>query len=311
MENKLLVSPAPHITKHFTTNALMYCIFVALLPTAISGVIVFGIEALYLMLVSVASAYVFDLLFKKIRYNKWEILELSSVITGFIIALILPVNAPLYYPVIASFVAVVIFKGMFGGVGKNILNPAGVARVVLGLIFGGLSLSLFSGTALEGATQSPLHYFLFNDYSTITIRSLFFGTAPSAIGTASVFCILICGLFLMIYKVTDWIIPLGSLVSFTVITFIFKDAIAIVPYLFSGSFMFVTMFMLTDPTTSPNTIWGKLCYGLIFGLLAGFFRVHCVLGETGVFVALLASNLFTPLLDKIFVPRPIGIGREG
>ena len=114
----------------------------------------------------------------------------------------------------------------------------------------------------------------------------------------------------MIYKVTDWVIPLTSLVGFTVITFIFKDAIAIVPYLFTGSFMFVTMFMLTDPTTSPNTMWGKLFYGLIFGLMAGIFRVNNVLGETGVFVALLTANLFTPLLDKIFAPRPIGIGKE-
>lgn len=311
MANKLLVSPAPHVTKHFSTNGLMYAMFIALLPTAISGVVVFGIRSLYMMLIAVFSSYFFELFFDRLRTGKWEILDLTSVVTGFITALILPVSAPLYYPVIASFVAVIIFKGLFGGVGKNIFNPAGAARVVLGLLFSGLSLSLFSGIALEGEVLSPLQYFMSNDYSSITLRSLFFGTAPGAIGTASIFCIAVCGIMLMIYKVTDWLIPLGSIVAFSVTALIFKGAISIVPFMFTGGFMFVTMFMLTDPATSPNTSWGKLLYGLVFGFVSAFFRVNFVLGETSVFVALLFANLLTPLFDKIFAPRPLGLKREG
>ena len=311
MNNKLLVTPAPHITKHFTTNALMFAMIMALLPTAISGVMTFGLNALWHILISVGCGYLFDLAFRYFKSKKASLLDFSGVVTGFVIALILPVSAPLYFPIIGNFIAIIIFKGLFGGIGKNIFNPAGIARVILGIIFSGLSLELFSGIALEGNVSSPLYYYALEDYSTITLRSLFFGTAPGAIGTVSVFCSLLGGIVLMCFAVTDYIIPLGSLITFIITTWVGQGAIAIVPFLFSGSYMFVTMFMLTDPTSSPNTVWGKLFYGLIFGAVAGVFRFTHVLGETGVFVALIIANILAPLLDKIFAPRPLGIKREG
>jgi len=310
MKNKLLVLSSPFITKSLSVNAIMYCLMLALLPTAISGVVVFGIKALYIMLISVASGYIFDLLFGYIKERKFNYFDFSGVVSGLIMALILPVSVPLYYPIIGNFISMVLFKGFFGGNGKNIFNPSGVARVVLGLIFSALSLDLFAGIALKGEVLSPLYYFTLNDYSTITLRSLFFGTAPGAIGTSSIFCILVCGICLMIYRVTDYIIPIISVLAFTVTTWVGAGAVAIVPYLFSGSFLFVTMFMLTDPTSSPNTLGGKLVYGLVFGLISGLFRINHLLGETSVFVALLIANLLVPLVDKIFVPRPLGIRRD-
>ena len=307
--NKLLVTPAPHSTKQITTNAMMYVMLLALLPTAISGVVVYGLKALGLIIISTVTGYFCDTLLTYLKTNKFAFADLSGAVTGFMMALILPVSVPYYIPAIGSFVAVVVVKFLFGGIGKNIFNPAGAARVILGLMFTALSLSLFKGIALEGNVSSPLYYYLSNDYSTITIRSLFFGTAPGAIGTASIFCILVCGIALMCYKITDWTIPLGAIVTFTITAWVGKGAVSIIPYLFSGSFMFVAMFMLTDPTTSPNTVWGKLFSGLIFGAIAGLFRIYGVLGETGVFVALLAVNLISPLLDKIFAPRPLGLNR--
>ena len=307
--NKLLVTPAPHSTKQITTNSMMYVMLLALLPTAISGVVVFGVRALGLIILSTVTGYFFDTLLTYLKTNKFAFSDLSGAVTGFMMALILPVSVPYYLPVVGSFVAVVLVKFLFGGTGKNIFNPAGAARVMLGLMFTALSLLAFKGIALEGNVSSPLYYYLSNDYATITIRSLFFGTAPGAIGTASIFCILVCGIILMCYKITDWTIPLGAVVTFTITAWIGKGAVSIIPYLFSGSFMFVIMFMLTDPTTSPNTVWGKLFSGLIFGAVAGLFRIYGVLGETGVFVALLFVNLISPLLDKIFAPRPLGLNR--
>jgi len=137
--NKLLVAPSPHITRHFSTNALMFSMFIALLPCAISGVITFGLDALWLILISTISGYAFDLLFRYLKDKKVSVLDISGAITGFVFALILPVSAPLWYPVVGTFIAIVIFKGLFGGIGKNILNPAGTARVILGIIFSGLS----------------------------------------------------------------------------------------------------------------------------------------------------------------------------
>lgn len=310
MNNKLVVAPSPHITKYHTTNILMFATIIALLPTAISGVINFGFRALYMILISVGCCYLFEMAFKFLKDKKFEWMDLSSVVTGLITALILPVNAPLYFPVIAAFIAIVIFKGCFGGLGRNIFNPSAAARVVLGMIFAGLTLDMYVGSLALKNALSPLSYFMLGDYQSITIRSLFFGSAPGGIGTVSIICILISGVLLMAFQLIDFIIPLCSVIGFVAIPWIFKGAISIVPYILSGSFLFATIFMITDPTSSPNTPWGKLFYGLIFGVVAGFMRVFFVMGETGVFIAVLVVNLLSPLLDKIFAPHPIGVKRR-
>lgn len=311
MANKLLVRPAPHLTKHFSTQMLMFAMLFALMPTAISGIVNFGIRALYVILISMGSSYVFEICFNYIRKGKFNFVDISSLVTGLVTALILPVSVPLYIPVIASFLAIIIFKGCFGGLGRNIFNPAAAARMILGFIFAGLSLEMFSGTALDGNVASPLYYFMNGDYSAITIRSMFFGSSTGAIGTVSIICILIAGVVLMCCGVTDFVMPVGAILTFVISTWFFEGAIAIIPFLFTGSFMFVTMFMLPEPTTSPNTIWGKLVYGLLFGFIAGAFRANFILGETSIFVALIAVNLIAPLLDKIFAPHPLLKERRG
>ena len=310
MTKKLLVTPAPHITKPTSANIMMWAMIVALLPTAISGVMMFGFNALYIMLVSVGCSYVFDVLIMYSREKKFIWNDFSSIVTGLMVALVLPVTVPLYVPIIGSFLAIVIFKGCFGGLGKNIFNPTAAARVVLGLIFTGLTLELYTGTALGENVASPLAYFVNGDYSTITLRSMFFGNVPGAIGTASILCILVSGIVLMIFGITEFVIPVGSIITFVATTWIGGGAISIVPFLFSGGFMFATMFMITDPTTSPITVWGKLVYGLLYGLVAGLFRVFFIFGETSPFVAVLVVNLVAPLLDKIFAPKPIGVRRR-
>lgn len=306
MGNKLLVDPSPHITKWHSTLYIMIATAMALLPTAISGVINFGMRALYIILISVGCSYVFDILMTYIRNKKIYWYDISGLVSGLMLALILPVNAPLYFPVIGSFISMVIFKGLFGGIGRNVFNPSAAARLVLGLIFSGLTLDLFTGGAL-GNAQSPLAYFMLGNYSSITLRSLFMGTAPGGIGTASIFCVLIGGVCLLCFGIIDYVIPLTSLLTFVLTVWIGAGAKAIVPYLFSGSFVFATLFMVTDPTTNPNTVWGKFFYGLLFGLFAGLFRVNFVLGETGVFAAVLICNILAGLLDKIFAPRPLGV----
>lgn len=308
MENKLVVDPSPHISKWYSTFAIMIAMIMALLPTAISAVINFGMRSLYLILISVGTCYVLDIIMTYVREKKFFWYDISGAVTGFILALILPVNAPLYYPVIGAVIAVVIFKGCFGGIGRNIFNPSAAARVVLGLIFSGLTLDLFSGGAL-GSAQSPLAYYMLGNYSSITLRSLFMGSAPGAIGTASIFCVLIGGVCLLCFGIIDYVIPLTSVLTFVITIWAGVGVKAIIPYLFSGSFLFATFFMVTDPTTNPNTIWGKFFYGLLFGVVAGLFRVGFVLGETGVFVAVLIVNLFAAMLDKIFAPRPLGVRR--
>ncbi len=310
MDNKLFVSPSPHAGKINSTMIMMIAMLIALVPTAFSGIIVYGARALLVIVLSMISAYGFDQLFNYIKRRKVYLLDFSSLVTGFVLALTLPVNVPLYFPIIGSFIAIVLIKGCFGGLGRNIFNPSAAARVILGLMFTSLTLNMFTGTAIGSNVTSPLAYFMTGDYSSITLRSLFFGTAPGAIGTVSIMCILIAGVLLCAFRIIDFTMPLGALVTFIATTWIFKGAVAVLPFMFTGSFLFATVFMLTDPVSSPHTIWGKLVYGLLFGLFAGLFRVFFVLGETSVFVALLMANLISPLLDKIFAPRPIGVTRR-
>jgi len=309
MNKKLYVSPAPHITKGLTTSWMMIAMLMALAPAAVMGVITFKLKALAIIAIAMASSYVFEILFRLLRRQKLFFFDCSSLVTGLMVALTLPVSVPYYFPVIGSFIATVIFKGCFGGLGRNIFNPAAASRVVLGFIFSGLSLALFKGTAIGANVLSPLEYFLKADYSSITIRSLFFGGTTGAIGTCCILCLLVTGIILMCIKVTDFVIPVCSLVTFVAITWATKGLIAVFPYLFSGSFIFAALFMVTDPTTSPVTVWGRLVSGLLFGAFAAMFRVRGVLGETSVFVAVLMVNFLAPMLDKIFAPRPIGARR--
>lgn len=310
MNRKLYVSPAPHVTRGYSTTMLMFAMIIALTPTAVLGVINFGMKALWIILISVGSSYVFELLFKLMSGRRFYIDDISSIVTGYMTALVLPVSVPYWMPVVAAFIATVIFKCFFGGVGRNLFNPTAAARVLLAFVFTGLSMSMFTGTALGANVTSPLAYFMQGDFSSITLRSLFFGTTTGAIGTACILCIVVTGVLLMCFRITDYIIPIASIIAFVAITWGMGGAIAILPFLFSGSFLFAAFFMAPDPTTSPLTIWGKLLYGLIFGLLAGLFRCRFVLGETSVFVALLIVNILSPMLDKIFAPRPLGRRRR-
>lgn len=307
MNNKLFVSSAPHTTSGISTLYMMTVMIMALVPTSVFAVVNFGIKVLYLILIGVGTSFVLEKLLNLINKKKIDWLDFSAVVTGFMVALVLPVSVPLWMPALGSVIAIFVFKFCFGGLSKNVFNPTAAARVVLSVMFSGLNLSLFTGTAIGENVASPLHYFALGDYSTINLRSMFFGSVPGAIGTVAIITILVCGIILMFLRITDFVVPVGAVLSFVATVWIFKGAIAIIPYLFAGSFLFACMFMITDPVTSPNTIWGRLLYGLLFGFIASMFLIRNVLGETGVFVAVLIVNLISPLLDKIFMPRPLGL----
>ena len=307
MNKKLFVAPAPHISGPYTNSVIMIGVIFALIPTSVFAVINYVINALYIMLIGVGTSFVLDRLLSFFKDKQVDWLDLSSVVTGLIVSLILPVSAPLWMPALGSAIAIFVFKFCFGGLSRNIFNPAAAARVVLSSMFSGLNLTLFTGVSIGENVASPLYYFALGDYSTVNIRSMFFGSAPGAIGTTAIICILLTGIILMCFRVTNFLIPVGALVTFVAVSWAGSGMISIIPYLFSGSFLFATMFMVTDPVTSPNTVWGKLIYGLLFGVFAGLFRITNILGESSVFIAVLMVNIFAPLLDKIFQPRPLGV----
>ncbi len=307
MNNKLFVSSTPHITSTVSTMYMMIVMALALVPTSVFAVVNFGIRVVYLILIGVGTSYALEKVLNLLKDKNGQWLDFSSVVTGLMVTLVMPVSVPLWMPALGSAIAIFVFKFCFGGLSKNVFNPTAAARVILSVMFSGLNLSLFTGTAIGENVASPLHYFAMGDYATINLRSMFFGSVPGAMGTVAIITILACGIILMFLKITDFVVPVGAVVTFVASVWIFKGAVGIIPYLFAGSFLFACVFMITDPVTSPNTVWGRLVYGLLFGIFAGLFMTKNVMGETGVFVAVLIVNLIAPLLDKIFMPRPLGL----
>ena len=307
MNKKLYVSPAPQITSERSTLLISFAVIFSFSALTAFAVTNFGMKALYMVLIGVGTSFVLDRMLSFIKDETLDWLDLSSVITGFVCTFLLPVSVPLWMPALGSAIAIFMFKFCFGGLSRNIFNPAAASRVILSAMFSGLNLTLFTGVSLGENVASPLFYFSQGDFASITLRSMFFGSAPGAIGTTAILCILICAVILMVGRFTDFMITLSSIVTFVAVTWVGSGAIAIVPFLFTGSFLFASVFMIVDPVTSPYTIWGRLIYGLMFGAIAGVFRVANLLGETSVFIAVLIMNLLAPLLDKIFRPRPLGI----
>lgn len=301
-----LVTENPHITKNYHTSLLMGMVMLAMLPAVVAGVINFGARALLVLVISVASFYLFEILANYLVYKHVDFTDISSILSGLMLGMTLPVDVPLYYPVIGSLFAVLFIKLLFGGTGKNLFNPAASARAFLGVVFAGFSLTLFSLVKDGSVMVSPITYFANGDYSAYTLTSMFLGSVPGGIGTTSIIAILVGGLGLIVSDVIDYKIPLFSAIGFAVIAIIFKGAISILPLMMTGSFIFVSVFMATDYVTSPSTEWGAVIYALLFGVLAALFRIFGILGESGVFIALLVANSLAPLLDKIFQPRPVG-----
>ena len=301
-----LVTENPHITKNYHTSLLMGMVMLAMLPAVVAGVINFGARALLVLTISVVSFYLFEILANYLVYKHVDFTDISSILSGLMLGMTLPVDVPLYYPVIGSLFAVLFIKLLFGGTGKNLFNPAASARAFLGVVFAGFSLTLFSLVKDGSVMVSPITYFANGDYSAYTLTSMFLGSVPGGIGTTSIIAILVGGLGLIVSDVIDYKIPLFSAIGFAVIAIIFKGAISILPLMMTGSFIFVSMFMATDYITSPSTEWGTVIYALLFGVLAALFRIFGILGESGVFIALLVANSLAPLLDKMFQPRPVG-----
>ena len=301
-----LVTDGPHITKNYHSTLIMLMVILSLVPAIVAAAINFGAMALLVLLVSVVSFYGFDIGFNYLFYKKYDFTDISSLLSGLLFGMTLPVSVPLYYPVIGALFAVLFIKMLFGGTGKNLFNPAASARALLGVLFAGFSLTLFTLTADGASMLSPITYFADGDYSAYTLTSMFLGSVPGGVGTTSILCLAIGALWLIIAKVIDYKIPLFAIIGFVAITICFKGAIAILPFIMTGSFFFAAIYMATDYVSSPSTEWGSVVYGLIFGVLSALFRVFGILGETGVFVALLIVNSLSPLLDKMFQPRPIG-----
>lgn len=311
MKNKMYIQTSPQIKAPLSTQKIMLMVILALLPALVCGIIIFGISALWVTLITVATCVLSEYLFNICRYAKTKsfakqlkqptVLDLSSVVTGLILAMNLPANAAWYVCVLGGVFAIVIVKMMFGGIGRNFANPAATARVMLFIAFG-----LMAADTLNGASGAT---WLSTDKTVIpSIMELFLGNkASAAFGEVSALALLVGGLFLIAMRIVDWKIPTIFIGTFAVMILIFSgfDFSYTIAHILSGGLILGAFFMASDYSTSPNTKVGVIIYAVGLGLLTALIREFGSYPE-GVSLAIVFMNIIVPLLDKYIVPKPFG-----
>ena len=298
----------PFIRSALTTSNIMFCVLLALLPSAGVGIYYYGLRAALVMGLAVASAVLAELFFALAARRRITAGDYSAAVTGLMVGLILPPGVPWYFPVLASVCAIVPVKMAFGGIGCNLFNPAMAGKLVLLLLFRTQMQDYSQGThsALTPLTQLA-------NGNTIDVQAMLFGDCAGPIGTGSALAIGAGACFLMAVGVLDLLIPAGYLAVFVLLMSLFgghgADPAYLIAQVMGGGLLFTAFFMATDYTTSPVTIRGRVLYGAALGALTAAFRLGGA-GDNAVVPALLLGNALVPLIDRYAMPRPFGTKRR-
>ena len=303
MENKLHISVSPHIHGKRTTQGIMLDVIIALLPTTIAGVIIFGLRSLLVIGVCLATSVLSELIFNIVTKKQLTISDLSAAVTGLILALNLPANVPLWQAVIGSVFAIIVVKCLFGGLGKNVVNPALTARVFMLVAFSSLAQVSFPVDATAGAT--PLVSIA--EGNVPDLMELFLGKTGGSIGETCSLALLIGGVYLIVRKVITWHIPVAFIGSVFVFSFFVEDfnALTALACVLSGGLFLGAIFMATDYVTSPETPWGKIVYGVGAGVITVLIRFWGIYPE-GVSFAILLMNILNPYINSLTARKLFG-----
>lgn len=308
LKNLMKVSSNPHIRSKVSTNKIMLAVILALLPTTAFGVWNFGMNALLLVLVTVASTVITEAVFELIVKKPLTINDFSAVVTGLLLALNLPPNAPLWVGIIGGVFAILVIKMLFGGLGQNFMNPALGARCFL-LISFPVIMTDFACDAYSGAT--PLAALKAGE--TVNVMDMIIGKTAGTIGETSMIAIVFGACILLLMGIIDLRIPGSYIVSFVIFIALFGghgfDPYFISAHLAGGGLMLGAFFMATDYVTRPITKFGQILFGIFLGILTGIFRIFGA-GAEGVSYAIIIGNMIVPLIEKITYPKAFGKGGE-
>jgi len=302
------ISSSPHIRSKATTGNIMLMVVIALLPATAFGVVNFGLSALMVICVTVASAVLTEYIYQKLMHKKVTISDFSAVVTGLLLALNMPPTAPWWMCVLGSVFAILVVKQVFGGLGQNFMNPALGARCFLLISFTG-RMTTFVYDGVSGAT--PLA--LLKAGEKVNVFDMFLGNIAGTIGETSVVAILLGAIFLLLKGIIDIRIPGTYILTFILFLIAFGghgfDLNYIAAHLCGGGLMLGAWFMATDYVTCPITKKGQILYGVCLGVLTGLIRIFGGSAE-GVSYAIIISNLLVPLIEKVTLPKPFGKGGE-
>lgn len=321
MANKILAhSSSPHIKRPKTTKSIMIDVCIALLPACVMGIVYFGLMAGLILVVSVVSAVASELIFLLIagKYKQIKQFDFTSCVTGLLVGMVMGVQTPLYVPALASVFAIVVVKMLFGGTGKNLVNPAVTGRIFAFISFTTVMASgwaepyigaIFGGSSINPETGATIFTDSFSATATTNLSNLdlFLGTGlVGCIGETCKVALLVGFVYLCARGVINWLYP----IIYVAVTGLFTvclcgfDFNVFLPSILSGGLILGAVFMATDYTTSPNTFLGNLIYFICLGLLTAGLRMATKM-ETVSF-AILLMNLVVPLIDKFIYPKPFG-----
>ena len=303
MNGLLHVSSSPHARSKVTTDKIMFAVLLALAPAACVGIWNFGLRALLLIVISMAVCPLTEYLYEKGMKKPVTIADGSALVTGLLLAMNMPVQAPLWMPVIGGVFAILVVKQLFGGLGQNIMNPALAGRCFLLISFPGHMTNFAAPAAahlvdtVSGAT--PLAAAKAGEQ--VNLLSMFLGNTTGTIGETSALALLLGGIFLVCIHVIDLNIPLIYIGTELLFALIFGghgfDINFLGAHLFGGGLMLGAWFMATDYVTRPITKKGQYIYAVILGLLTGVFRIFGNSAE-GVSYAIIFTNLMVPLIER-------------
>ena len=313
MSDKLHVSSSPHFNLKCNTTMIMGTVLFALLPEVIMGIVLFRWAALIRILVSVASCVCFEYIFQKVTKQKVVIGNLSASVTGVMMALVSPSTAPVWIFVVGAAVAMIVAKGLFGGIGSNVFNPALTGRAFMFLSF---------PAAMGASWMAPKTISAVDAVSSATTLSAikagsfavesgtywqyFIGNRAGCIGETSTLLILISFAFLALAHIIDWRAPLAMVGTVAICSCIAGENVAMA--LMTGGLLFGATFMVTDYATAPLTKKGRLIFGFGCGLITFLIRKFGGYPE-GVMFSILIMNSVAPFLNNL-TARKYGYGKK-
>lgn len=304
----LKVSSNPHIRSKDTTSRIMLYVIISLLPAAGFGVYNFGLHALAVIIVTIASTVLTEYIYEKCMKKKTTVGDLSAVVTGLLLAMNLPPMAPLWMAALGGIFAILVVKMLFGGLGQNFMNPALGARCFLMISFTSL-VTNFNCDTYTGAT--PLAALKAGER--VDVMDMIIGRTAGTIGETSMVALIIGACILILLGVIDLKVPGSYIVTFVIFIAIFGghgfDSQYISANLAGGGLMLGAFFMATDYVTRPITKKGQYLYGIFLGIMTGIFRVFGPSAE-GVSYAIILGNLLVPLIEKVTMPKAFGKGGE-
>ena len=302
----LAVSVSPHLFSVHTTQSIMLDVIIALVPALIAGCVIFGLRALAVVAVCVAMAVVSEMAFNFVCKRDQTVGDLSAAVTGMLLGLNLPANAPLWQAAVGSVFAIVVVKCLFGGIGQNFANPAITARIFMIISFSSMARAAVPTVVDTVSSATPLAVLGGAEGSIPSILDLLLGVHGGAIGETCIPALLVGGIYLMAKRLISWQTPVVFIGTAFLFTLAVKGDINVtLQYILSGGLFLGAFFMATDYVTTPTTPSGRAIFGFGCGVITVVIRFWGSYPEGGSF-AILIMNILTPFIDRLTARRTFG-----